>query len=251
MTVLPEKSTRLPDKFPRKRPCFPLRRWQKPRMGFPNPGWLRPGTSALTYMPTCNCKNSHCSMMIESEVPFCNEARRCPLYSTISDSLLVISSSVLAFSCATDGRIQIGGAGMYCQMNISGLPSVGSSPSSSQSVGLIALNRLRTFNGFKSSIAFRACFSRSPMLFLACAKEASNSSLLSGATFFCAVDLLKAENLSWTSFITLSFRMVPWTEPQCGHVFAFRHCSLIFFTKVVRRRLSMPGFRSSFKYWRR
>ena len=34
ITVLPEKSTRLPDRFPRKRPCFPLSRWLKPLMGF-------------------------------------------------------------------------------------------------------------------------------------------------------------------------------------------------------------------------
>lgn len=33
MTVRPEKSTRFPERLPRNRPCFPLRRWQNPRMG--------------------------------------------------------------------------------------------------------------------------------------------------------------------------------------------------------------------------
>ena len=34
MTVRPEKSTRLPDRLPRKRPCLPFRRWQNPRIVF-------------------------------------------------------------------------------------------------------------------------------------------------------------------------------------------------------------------------
>lgn len=34
MTVRPLKSTRLPLKLPRNRPCLPLRRWQKPRVNF-------------------------------------------------------------------------------------------------------------------------------------------------------------------------------------------------------------------------
>jgi hypothetical protein len=33
-TVRPLKSTRFPDKFPRKRPCFPLRRWANDRKNF-------------------------------------------------------------------------------------------------------------------------------------------------------------------------------------------------------------------------
>jgi hypothetical protein len=33
-TVRPEKSTRLPDRLPRKRPCLPLSRWAKARIGF-------------------------------------------------------------------------------------------------------------------------------------------------------------------------------------------------------------------------
>ena len=52
MTVRPEKSTRFPDKFPRKRPCLPFRRWTKPRMGR-WPGWEgTPGSSELMYMAT-------------------------------------------------------------------------------------------------------------------------------------------------------------------------------------------------------
>ena len=34
MTVLPEKSTLFPDKFPLNLPCFPLSLWQNPRIGF-------------------------------------------------------------------------------------------------------------------------------------------------------------------------------------------------------------------------
>lgn len=34
ITVRPEKSTRFPDRLPRKRPCLPFRRWQKPRRAF-------------------------------------------------------------------------------------------------------------------------------------------------------------------------------------------------------------------------
>jgi len=108
----------------------------------------------------------------------------------ISESLLVISSSLLAFSWATDGLMQIGGAGIYCQRNISGLPSAGSRPRSSVSVRLMALKRFRTLRGFKSSIALRVCFSRSGRYRLACSKDASKATLLSGAIFFCAVDLL-------------------------------------------------------------
>lgn len=34
ITVLLEKSTRFPDKFPRKRPCFPFKRWTRPLPDF-------------------------------------------------------------------------------------------------------------------------------------------------------------------------------------------------------------------------
>ena len=37
MTVRPEKSTRFPERFPRKRPCFPLSLCTNPRRGFPGP----------------------------------------------------------------------------------------------------------------------------------------------------------------------------------------------------------------------
>src|SRR6266699_5372971 len=127
----------------------------------------------------------------------------------ISASLVVMSSSVLAFSWATDGRMQIGGAGRYCQRNISGRPSEGSRPSSSQSLGLTFLKRFNTRNGFRSSNAFRKCLSRSGVYFFAIANEASNARLLSGGNFFAEVDLLKAENRSWTSFMGLNFLMLP------------------------------------------
>ena len=34
MTVLLEKSTLLPDRLPRKRPCLPFSLWQNPLVGF-------------------------------------------------------------------------------------------------------------------------------------------------------------------------------------------------------------------------
>src|SRR6266516_3191841 len=107
-----------------------------------------------------------------------------------------MSSSVLAFSCETDGRIQIGGVGTYCHKNISGRPSAGLRPKSSQSFGVIILNRFRTRNGFKSSMALRTCLSTSALCFLASAKELSQSFLPGGGTFFADMDLLKAWNLS-------------------------------------------------------
>lgn len=55
------------------------------------------------------------------------------LAKTISPSLTVRSSSLVAPSWATDGRMQTGGTEMYCQMYSSGRPKSGCSPSSSQS----------------------------------------------------------------------------------------------------------------------
>lgn len=57
MTVRPEKSTRLPDRLPRKRPCLPFSRCTKPRMGLPGIWYmeLRPGRSELMYMAHWIC----------------------------------------------------------------------------------------------------------------------------------------------------------------------------------------------------
>lgn len=62
MTVLPVYSTRLPDRFPRKRPCFPLRRWTKPLNGLDNcmvNGGTR--TSLFIYWPTSTWRLSQAS----------------------------------------------------------------------------------------------------------------------------------------------------------------------------------------------
>jgi hypothetical protein len=190
-------------------------------------------------------------MMVCTGDPFCKAERIMPLTQTISASFVVRSSSVLAFSCATDGRIQTGGAGTNCQMNISGLPSVGSSPRSSQSVGLIILKRFRTLSGLRSSIAFRRCFSSSGFSRLATEKEPSNLTLLSGGTFFADVDLLKCTNLSCASLRTPILRICPLTELQYGQIFVLRHCSLILLQIAVRRKLSRPGRRSSLRKERR
>lgn len=54
MTVLPVNSTRFPDRFPRKRPCFPFRRWTKPRF-FES---VTPGASLFMYSATCACRTA-------------------------------------------------------------------------------------------------------------------------------------------------------------------------------------------------
>lgn len=48
MTVRPEKSTRLPDKFPLNRPCFPFNLCTKPLVGLV-PGADIPGACELMY----------------------------------------------------------------------------------------------------------------------------------------------------------------------------------------------------------
>src|SRR5579862_4216653 len=110
--------------------------------------------------------------------------------------------------------MQIGGAGIYCQMNISGVPSLGFIPRSSQSVGVIWRNKLSTLTGFKSSIAFFTCFSSSLFPFLASANDLSNITLLSGGFFLAAVDILNARYLSWTIFKVPAFFTVPLIDPQ-------------------------------------
>jgi hypothetical protein len=52
MTVRPEKSTRFPERFPRKRPLFPLRRWQRPRIFFSPYDCCDPGSSPLMKRET-------------------------------------------------------------------------------------------------------------------------------------------------------------------------------------------------------
>lgn len=141
----------------------------------------------------------------------------------------------------------LGGAGRYCQINISGRPSTGLIPSSSHSVGVIILKRLRTLRGFRSSTAFLKCLSNSmPELnFLASSKDLWNSTILSGMTLVLAVDLLYAWNLSWINLSTPTLRIWPQIRPQYGHDLAFRHCSLIFLQICVRLRLSMFDRRRS------
>lgn len=114
----------------------------------------------------------------------------------MSESFEVKSSSVLAPSWATEGRMQTGGAGTYCHKNISGLPSAGLIPRSSQSVGVMSLNRFKTLSGFRSSMAFFKCLSSSAFVFFASAKDLSKTIFSKGITFFAAVDLLYARNLS-------------------------------------------------------
>ena len=111
MTVRAEKSTRLPDKLPRNRPCFPFSLWQRPRIGLVPIGRGRPGISPLIYCATCVCKKSHSSMIVRVRGPFVRANSRATLTSMISCSFTVRSSSLEPppTSIATEGRIGTGG----------------------------------------------------------------------------------------------------------------------------------------------
>src|SRR5579859_6829920 len=137
--------------------------------------------------------------------------------------------------------MQTGGAGTHCQRKYSGRPDL--MPRSSQSELLILRNNFRTRRGFKSSKAFLICFSTSGLLFLAVAKELSKSVLLNGCSFFAAVDMLKALNLSCDIFSeeVPVFLTSPFVASHAKHVLVFRHCSTTFLMMFWRRRLSTSG----------
>ncbi|SGZ27722.1 BQ5605_C026g10172 [Microbotryum silenes-dioicae] len=79
----------------------------------------------------------------------------------ISVNLTVMSSSFVAASCATEGRMHTGGTEMYCHKNSSGRATLGSKPNNSQSSGKIFWNKLSTFKGLRSSTALSMCGAKS------------------------------------------------------------------------------------------
>lgn len=113
-----------------------------------------------------------------------------------SETFEVMSSSVVEPSCGTDGLMQTGGTGKYCHINISGLPSAGFMPKSSQSEELTFLNIFRIRNGLRSSTAFLMFLSMASFPRLASAKDLSNSSFAGGGVFFIAFEISNLLNCS-------------------------------------------------------
>lgn len=155
-------------------------------------------------------------MIVCTGWPLSRPARMIELTWIISPSLFVRSSSVFPDSWATDGRMLTGGTGTYCQMNISGRPSSGFIPKSSQSVAEMRRNKFHTLSGFMSSTAFFICFSNSGFPCFAVSKDLSNSTLHGGVTFLFAVERLKESYFRCTIFrgCPLTFRTAPLTAPQ-------------------------------------
>mmetsp|Transcript_3891 Transcript_3891/g.13707 ORF Transcript_3891/g.13707 Transcript_3891/m.13707 type:complete len:295 (-) Transcript_3891:837-1721(-) len=125
MTVRPLKSTRFPERLPRKRPCFPLRRCTNPRMGFA--GWYAigsPGNSLLMYVAHCTWSPSQTSIVCCTPSPSCRHFRSVLLFSMICISFIVMSSSLLppVLSMSTLGRMHTGGTGRCVKMRCSGRP---------------------------------------------------------------------------------------------------------------------------------
>ena len=151
----------------------------------------------------------------------------------------------------TEGLIQTGGAGKYLQMYISGLPPLkGSIPNNSQSDGVICLNKFNVFNGLKSSVILFAYFSNSGLRINTCSISLSHSSF-SGVSFF-PIHL----NVSWTILSAAgpaplaAFFTTPLTWLHFKHLLCFLHWSETFFKIFILFKLSISGFRSSFRNWR-
>mmetsp|Transcript_13850 Transcript_13850/g.33183 ORF Transcript_13850/g.33183 Transcript_13850/m.33183 type:complete len:279 (-) Transcript_13850:980-1816(-) len=172
ITVRPEKSTRLPLRLPRKRPCLPFRRCTKPRRGLPGPWYcrLRPGSSLLIYMAHWICRKSQFSIRLVMARPFSSPWRSTLFTSMIWMSFMVMSSSLdpATPSISTLGRMHTGGTGRCVRMSHSGRSATSSS---SQSVGDTFFSSPSTRIGFRSSCT-RPRFCRSCSL---CFTASSNS----------------------------------------------------------------------------
>ena len=128
ITVRPEKSTRLPERLPRKRPVFPFSRCANARIdrfcachSARTEGTLGP----LMYSAHCSCKNS------QSSITLCTNALPPPIalrmmlfVVMMSVSFTVRSSSFepIALSVITDGRIGTGGTSSSSISKFSGRP---------------------------------------------------------------------------------------------------------------------------------
>mmetsp|Transcript_29454 Transcript_29454/g.99219 ORF Transcript_29454/g.99219 Transcript_29454/m.99219 type:complete len:219 (-) Transcript_29454:657-1313(-) len=156
MTVRAEKSTRLPDKLPRKRPDLPFNRWQRPLIGLScaaaGPCLAKPGSSPFKYCATWTCKKFQHSMMILIDPPLSIEAFKETLTSMISCSLMVKSSSFdppPGPSTGTEGRIGVGGTRSEERIKSCGFDWEESHQSSSQSSFEILSKMRRTSNGVR------------------------------------------------------------------------------------------------------
>ena len=105
---------------------------------------------------------------------------------------------------------------MYCQIILSGLPSCGIMPSSSQSTSSILCVRARARKGFRSSIAFFASFSMSWLVSPAAWNDLSKATLSAGGFLFADVERLKCLYLSWVDLHTPSLAYDTVGSPTVG-----------------------------------
>ena len=152
ITVRPLKSTRLPLRFPRNRPCFPFSLCTNPRRGFPGPWYCSdsPGSSLLMYMAHWIWRKSQFSIRFVMASPFSRPCLRTLFTSMIWISFIVMSSSLLPAtpSISTLGRMHTGGTGRCVRMRCSGRSATSRS---SQSVGAIFFRMPSTRIGLRSS----------------------------------------------------------------------------------------------------
>ena len=182
MTVRAEKSTRLPLRLPRKRPCLPLRRWHSPRMGrLDLTAGGSPGRSPLMSAATCTCRKSQFSATILDDAPLASASRSDVFMEMISCSLTVRSSSLEPppASMGTDGRIATGGTSRCVRMRFSGRPACGSSHSRSQSSSGMARSSSSARSGVRSSAARATCGATSGASACTPSRPPSNASRIS------------------------------------------------------------------------
>lgn len=155
------------------------------------------------------------------------------LVKIISVNLTVRSSSFVAASCATDGRMLTGGTERYCQMNSSGRLTSGSRPKSSQSAAVMFLKRLSTRRGFRSSCALCIC-GTSSLISLTAVLKVDSKKARSSESFL-------ARYFSCIIFNAPTFLTVPLISPQCGHRKTFLQAVLTCFASCVRITFSRCG----------
>ena len=161
MTVRAEKSTRLPMRFPRRRPSFPFKRARIDFTGRPVffwSAWGWPAISLSIYVATWNCSNCSNSWTIWAGAPSCSQCRTFELALMISASLCVKSSSPRHLpSLLILGRTGGGGTGKTVMIIHSGLAYSSFKPIFTRSSLGICLKTVNTSAGVISF--FSACTS--------------------------------------------------------------------------------------------
>mmetsp|Transcript_2846 Transcript_2846/g.7458 ORF Transcript_2846/g.7458 Transcript_2846/m.7458 type:complete len:204 (+) Transcript_2846:235-846(+) len=177
ITVRAEKSTRLPDRLPRKRPVLPLSLWHSERIGLRSYVDGSPGTCELKYMATWICRKSQSSTSVLTGAPPLRACRRMLLTWMISDSLIVRSSSLepTDASISTDGRMHTGGTSSDETSRCSGRASEACMLSICTSLVGIFCSSFCTRNGLSSSAALFTSVSSSGLCALARLNDAWNS----------------------------------------------------------------------------